>query len=461
MNQRPRDHETADWPSWIDRQRYYLGAAVFLLFFLLYGLLVYTAGTRPLSPLEQTSLALIGIVVSAALGVLLGVPFAKRRIRIGSQLRRAYGIDLALKTVCDDLGAAGSRMKDRRDLAPNALNDFWDEITKSTRSSLRLLMLEAERIVEDWGEFDPNERARIRDEERQRKEDVDQISREIEAAESVKSDLQEAAADSDTSRPAIERLAERIRELHAALERKGEAYVPGTARSLLNRGDYAKAVEAYTQMIRQYPTVHTNYIGRARARFLAGDRPGALEDLAKAESMFSDDPAIEIVRRQVVAGDLPAPQPVEAKSESAQGNLKLALGNAAEAAGHYERAQTLGWDPGFCRFNLAMAACVGGNPAKARELLAAFAPDAGSYAQANSLALAAICDLDLGEDPAQHLGQLGACIKTIGQYEFSRSPLRFLRSGLRNADTTRAERAEKVFTVLERLPEQQAEPTEP
>ena len=54
-----------DWPSWLDQKRYQLGLVIFIAFFLLYGLLVYVSGKRPLTSLEQASMALIGIVISA------------------------------------------------------------------------------------------------------------------------------------------------------------------------------------------------------------------------------------------------------------------------------------------------------------------------------------------------------------------------------------------------------------
>lgn len=75
-----------DWSSWLDQHRYQVGLGVFLAFFLLYGLRIYVSGKRALTPLEQSSMGLIGIVVSAAFGVVLGIPLAKRRVKIASQL---------------------------------------------------------------------------------------------------------------------------------------------------------------------------------------------------------------------------------------------------------------------------------------------------------------------------------------------------------------------------------------
>src|SRR5438128_2130339 len=105
--------EPPDWPSWLDEHRYQFALAVFAIFFGLYGMLVYTAGTRALTPLEQASMAMIGVVISGVFGIVLGVPFAKRRVKIASQLRRAYGISQNLRGVQRDVEEAAIRMKRR------------------------------------------------------------------------------------------------------------------------------------------------------------------------------------------------------------------------------------------------------------------------------------------------------------------------------------------------------------
>src|SRR5882724_11895148 len=105
---------STDWPSWLDQRRYLVGLIIFFAFFVLYGLLVYVSGRRALTPLEQASMELVGVVISAVFGVVLGVPLAKRRVKIATQLRRAYGICQTLRNVQRDVDDAIGRMA-RRD----------------------------------------------------------------------------------------------------------------------------------------------------------------------------------------------------------------------------------------------------------------------------------------------------------------------------------------------------------
>ena len=59
--------------------------------------------------------------------------------------------------------------------------------------------------------------------------------------------------------------------------------------------------------VEKYRGTHTNYIGRGRARFLAGDAGGARADLTKAEEMYPFDPVIERLKLQIDEGTPSAP----------------------------------------------------------------------------------------------------------------------------------------------------------
>ena len=129
-------------------------------------------------------------------------------------------------------------------------------------------------------------------------------------------------------------------------------YLPGNARALLDKGYFREAVRAYDQVIGKLPGVHTYYIGRARARFLAGDADGAMQDLSRAEKLYPFDPVIERLRLQfrgsdgggirsgdlaqfsipVDADDLPlSPQLLRPAQDAVwQGNSKLSRGDAPE-----------------------------------------------------------------------------------------------------------------------------------
>ncbi len=448
--------EAAGWPQWLDRNRYTLSLILFGVFFLLFGWLVYTAGRRPLSPVEQASLAVIGVVVSAAFGVLLGIPFAARRIRIGSQLRRAYGISIGLQNIQSDIGEAVARMRARSDLDLEARGQLWEELARHIRTSLRSPILDAERIVEDWGEMASGERDRIRLAERERQREIDALYQELETARSVKVDLQTKDSPSKELEAGIRSVESRILTLEESLQSRGEPYVGGTARALITGGHYAKAVEAYNEILKQHPTAYSNYVGRAKARFLAGDKEGALADLDTAQAFKPDDPEIQQLRINFVAGEAPkAPSAstyatVEAHVECTAGNLELSLGNATQAEEHYRKAEAQGWNGIYSRINLAMSQLLAGELQQAAAELSKFEPKPHTFVALNTAALRAILAVAKGEDASGHLDSLGSQLtKTLSNRDFSRSPLRYLQSGLRQKNPELAQRVKPVFELLE------------
>jgi tetratricopeptide (TPR) repeat protein len=367
------------WPEWVDRHRYGVGGVVFLAFFILYGCLVYASGQRKLTSLEQAALAVTGVVISASLGVVLALPFAKRRIRIGSQLRRAYGICQTLRNTQESIVEASARMQERTRLDSETTNEFWLEIAISVRTAIQIAILDAERIVQDWGEMDAEERARIQQEEEELTHKINELYTELETARSLERDVDDATVSQSLSR-AVERLEAQIRILQGSVGPKPEVVSP-SARVFLNRGEYHKAVAAYDESIRRYPTVHTNYLGRAKARYLAGDIDGALLDLTTAESMYPADPVIAQLRAQISAK---GPVTVSAADTSANhevtaGNEALSRGDATAAQQHYRKAEELGWNPAFVRCNLAMASAVTGDVPDTLEQLSKFQPYTDSY----------------------------------------------------------------------------------
>src|SRR6266404_4286306 len=297
---RNRRRESNDWPSWLDRRRYQVGLFVFLAFFVLYGLLVYVSGTRPLTPLEQTSMALIGVVISAVFGVVLGVPLAKRRVKIATQLRRAYGICQTLRNVQRDVDDAIGRMAQRDGIKdPGIIGEFWEEIAGNIRTGLREPISESERMLEDWGDMDSEERRRIQTEERRKTEEIRERTKRIETAKSVEKDLEGVGHVATSLAAAVQMDERRVRELEEGRPTRTVGFVAGSAKAKVDLGQYEEAVATYDAIIRDYPNVHTNYIGRAKAKYLAGDLAGALVDLKTARKIFSDDPVIDRLEEQI------------------------------------------------------------------------------------------------------------------------------------------------------------------
>ncbi len=439
--------ERREWPSLIDQHRYALGGGILVLLFLLYAWLVYTSGMRQLSALEQASMAVLGVLVSGVLGVLLGIPLAKRRVKIASQLRRAYGISLTLRSIQRDLSEASARMRDRHGLTTNSeiLTEFWTEVANNLRTALRGPILETERMVEDWGEFDPEERARIEGSEQERNDQIQKLSMEIATAKSVERDLEgvdKAGALSAT----VARLEQYLREIQESQSTRISAPAPVNAKALREQGQYQEAVKAYDEIISRYPRVHTNFIGRAKARYLAGDLKGALDDLKKAEEICATDPSIGALRAEISAGrSATTALPTNGKEEVLLGNEALSSGDGPEAGRHYTQAEELGWNFYFARFNWAMAQCLQGDFTAALGVLAEFNESSDSYMAVNKEGLKAICNA-LSDVPAstERLRQLAEQSK----FNYSKSPLRFLEAGLRAKSPAFVAKSREVFDVL-------------
>jgi tetratricopeptide (TPR) repeat protein len=441
--------QQGDWPAWLDRHRYQSGLAVFLIFFLLYGFLVYVSGKRPLTPLEQASMAVIGFVISGAFGVVLGIPLAKRRVKIASQLRRAYGISQTLRSVQRDVEEATARMKGRVQITdPQVLGEFWSEIARNIRTALRAPMLEAERMVEDWGEMDPTERSRIQAEERQKLSQIEELTREIQTARSVEKDLEGVEGAGGKLAATVERLEQRIRELQEVRSARVLETPAASARDLLDQGQYRDAIEAYNRVIHRYPGVHTNFIGRAKARYLAGDPAGALEDLDTARGMFPSDAAIASLEEQIRAGKaLTTPVASGATKEATAGNKALSVGDSPVAAEHYRKAEELGLNPFFAKFNFAMVKCLDGECTETVAILDSITAGEGTYMDVNKCALRAICSVRDGEPVSEPLAELQLRVQRT-EFDYERSPLRHLELGLKAADPEEFAKLDAIFGAL-------------
>lgn len=220
-------------------------------------------------------------------------------------------------------------------------------------------------------------------------------------------------------------------------------------RALVAAGKYAEAVTTYTKMIELQPGSYTLYIGRARARFLAGDRSGALSDLDVAANLHPGDPSLDSFRAQIEEGVLLGPTTTtEAWQLSSSGNEELAKGNGEEAFKLYSRAQELGFHPIFSTFNKAMACTLIKDSDGATYFLDQFRPIPNSPTEINSLALRAIIAAIAKSGFTGQLSSLQEKLAELSGFEMSQSPLRHLESGFQARDTRPAAQILTVFQAL-------------
>jgi len=238
------------------------------------------------------------------------------------------------------------------------------------------------------------------------------------------------------------------REIAKAIESIA-GWNPTRARELVVSGKYIDAISLYYQMIEAQPNSHTLYIGLAKAKFLAGDRTGALADIKTAIRNFPNDSSILNLKRQMEDGNVILPNVMnEAWQLSASGNVRLSEGQGEEAFKFYSEAQSIGFNFAFSTFNKAMACVLIKDIDGATYFLDQLNAPRGTPMEINAMGIRAIVAVitNLSADTA--LKQLTNRRNDAPEYDFQQSPLRHLEAGLKQRDTKIDDRLVKVFNIL-------------
>ena len=390
-------------------------------------------------------LNVLAITFSAVCTVWVGRWSAKQENRpfIRAALRTTHvlmeGIEAAEQAALDGIG----RMKNRASDSPEVTSGLWAEILGRMLDHLRGLKRETQATIANWQEYGPEEIARLQDAERNKARALSEIT---EAAENVKDILHELQAFSGIADTSELRLrVEELRQEREKISTSSALALPGAgeARSLLALGAYEEAANAYTNIIESSSGTgsHTAYIGRARARYLAGDTKGALGDLAAAEKICPADAAIERVRTEIVTGRRPTSMwsPSAFKSYVNHGNAALMRGDGESALRHFAKAQELGLFDALAAQDKAMALLLLKRFEEARkELDAAQDTTEGPFVTVQSCVIRALADTLEEGQPLGYLEELRDALEELrltGQeFHLSESPIRFLISGLRRKD---------------------------
>jgi ppGpp synthetase/RelA/SpoT-type nucleotidyltranferase len=255
-----------------------------------------------------------------------------------------------------------------------------------------------------------------------------------------------------------ERLTEEAEDLISVLTEEDSEETTSSLSSteikkLIEIGDYQTAIDAYDEKITEAPTMHTLYIGRARARFLFGDFTGAMSDLDKAQTLSSQDQQIEKMRDQFLAqgGLSELSSSVTAHQLVRSANRFLSAGNGFEAKILYEKAFELGAPSPSITLYKAMAHCVQFELTRMISELDNLRLKIGTPMAVNLSAMYAIYDiLSMEHVRDSHLEELRESINKFSAFKFQASPLRHLEKGLLANSPEDWEKLSPVFDTIGR-----------
>lgn len=226
-------------------------------------------------------------------------------------------------------------------------------------------------------------------------------------------------------------------------------------RQLVRMGHYTEAIELYNSKISLSPTMHTLYLGRAKVKFLSGDRAGALEDIDAALDLKLNDPAALKLLEQVKEGGAALPRSVssDANELSRKGNEFLEAGDGVAAFEYYSLAQQNGASRPFSLVNKSMACFLAGDYDGSKSFLSYLDIRPGTPMAANIVAM--YCMIYALSSPEKYVSEMEKLRETVGAcdpYLFNLSPLAKLQRGINNWARSLTpecqERVSEIFGVL-------------
>jgi ppGpp synthetase/RelA/SpoT-type nucleotidyltranferase len=234
---------------------------------------------------------------------------------------------------------------------------------------------------------------------------------------------------------------------------------PQGVRALLLERRYEDAINAYSKKIDDHPQGYTLYLGRAKAKFLAGNISGAEEDLNAAEKLNPGATEVARLRDQIVEGNARVNPPINSESANtltSQGHDALRKGKGEEAYEFYSRAQEAGASRPFSILNKAMSCVVAGDYEGAKIHLDGLRIHPGTPMEINIRSVEAIASaLRAYPDTSDRVSELQRLVQIKGDYSLELSPLPILKEGLMVAVTDERDR-NAIASIFGCLGEQNA-----
>jgi tetratricopeptide (TPR) repeat protein len=454
--QHSRGESQAKWDDYLGPG---LAGLTAVLAVVVIGAHVYLAGTGKVDAISTLLLNILALTFSTVCTVWVGRWSALRENRafIRAALRTTYGLheglQVAEQAAIDGIG----RMKPRANLDGNISSQFWEEIVGRVVDQVRALMRRAQETVANWKEFGPEEVEQLSHAEETKATALTEVAAATEQVRGMLNNLKESLG-----APQAERLQVRIEALEqekARITASSALGLPATgeARKLLAVGAFEEAIAAYSSLIAVSPEGHSLYIARARARYLADDKAGALADLDYAEKLCPTDTVISRMREEINEGRRPSPVSVPAepawRDDVYRANRSLQLGQGEDALQHFEAAEREGLFPVFAAENAAMALLLLGRNDDARTRIHSVMPSmTGLFVRTQAFALLALADALQGIQATEAFTKLEDCLRELhrmgSRFDLTQSPLQHLFQGLMRMGKM-SERVEKVHQAIQ------------
>jgi tetratricopeptide (TPR) repeat protein len=397
------------------------------------GYFIYLSGQRQLSQLENSLFQVISIVAGTVAGAKAGEWAAKdnNKAFVSSALRRVYSIADELQSTQDKILDYSQSLPAN----PEEISQLWTKMALETISTqVSSVKNQAEQSIADWGELLGEEYEQLRKNQKEKDTAISELSEQLNKLQQhiESSSSSEITKTLESQYVGLEKKLQHVRSKSVLLGGYKQSPQRGEAKKFMDEGKFEEAVKVYDQIIRNYPSTHTNYLGRARAKYSARDLSGALEDLKIAETMQPSDSGIDRLRQELV-NDILSRGLVEqnASSIAYDANTLLSYGQIESARKLYQHAKEKGLRDYFSSINFTMVELLANNPSLAREALLGFNHNvSGDYMRVQIEALKALCDVVEGKPV--NLIHLQKALDTCSNFSILKSPLQFLEIGMIN-----------------------------